>query len=301
VFVKIPKVDLRRRGGTILPISVDDRRMAQDEYDSLLFLADRWRADDLRVSFVRPLGFFEPCNAIVLAHVRARDACETLRRWDLRRRVGDRGASRRTQDVMARMGLALRRLHDGTAQPSTFRGGALQDKLVRYIERLDPIVADRRVLSSARDAAMRIGQMSQAVECTSTLKGIDIRNVMLDGDDGIVLFDPGKRKITLPEADLARFLVTYRILWWGHPAFLFGCRADPRAEDAFLHAYEGRGSVRGPLFHAQMVKELLKHWATAHESLRLKAWPPVVSRVLAAGWIDRFYASQLRHEVRHVV
>ena len=200
-------------------------------------------------------------------------------------------------DVMARMGAALRRFHDRTAQPATFDGRALAGKLLRYVERLEPIVGDREVLTQVRDAATGIGKLSQPAGLASTLKGIDIRNLLLAHDDGVVLLDPGRRKVTLPEADLARFLMTYRILWWGHPAFLIGFRPDAAAEAAFLRAYGHEEPAREALFRAQMIKELLKHWFTAHDSLKLKAFAPSVKRMLAKGWIDPYYSSQLRAEI----
>ena len=128
----------------------------------------------------------------------------------------------------------------------------------------------------------------------STLKGIDLRNLLIDGSDGVFLLDPGRMKRTFREADLARFLLTYRILYWGHWLFALGCEPDPAAEGEFLESYYASSEpASGRLLEFYLVKEALKHWHTAHASLRLKTWPAPVKRLVAAAYIDRFYERQL--------
>ena len=80
VFVKVPKSDLRGRQSTILPVSDTDRRMAEEETDSLRILADQWQADDLGVSWVRLLAVVPEYNAIVTDQADAADALGVFRR-----------------------------------------------------------------------------------------------------------------------------------------------------------------------------------------------------------------------------
>lgn len=54
---------------------------------------------------------------------------------------------------------------------------------------------------------------------TRTLKGLDIRNILIDKGGLLRILDPGKMKRDCIEADLARFLVTCRILYWGSMLF----------------------------------------------------------------------------------
>lgn len=201
------------------------------------------------------------------------------------------------QAVMLRMGEAMRLFHDHTSSPAEFDGRILREKLVRYAHALTTVVADTSILPHVLEVADRVASVRRPMHVACTLKGIDIRNLLLTDDDCVFLLDPGKRKLTWPEADVARFLTTFRILWWGSPAFLFGLRPDAAAETAFLNAYDESGQHVVLLRRAQMIKELLKHWHTARDSLRLKPWPALAKRAVARSWIDPFYAGQLRAEI----
>lgn len=296
LFVKIPKHDLRKREPRVFPITAEDRQLAIGEFDSLKHLAANWLADDLEVSFVEPLRFLGFYNAIITAYARGMDGCEQFRRWDLMRRIGDRASARRLRRVMFRFGQALRRFHDRTSAPAEFDGRVLEGKLKRYVNGLREQRGDRPALQAAEAIAERLSTVRRPARTSSTLKGIDIRNLLVGQRDRVTILDPGRIKTTWPEADLARFLVTYRILWWGSPLFLTYMRPDRVAEASLLDGYSRAGCWDRELFAFQMIKEMLKHWHTAHDSLSLQPWPGMVKRVLAAGWIDRFYARQVLAE-----
>src|SRR5581483_12161147 len=88
VFVKIPKLDLRRRAPAIMPIEPGDRRMAEEEEASLRLLSRKWRPDELEVRWVSLRGVIADCNAIITDRVFADPAFDIFRRLDLRRRLG---------------------------------------------------------------------------------------------------------------------------------------------------------------------------------------------------------------------
>ena len=88
LFVKIPKEDLRFRGKTILPISNEDRKMAEAEINSLQELANSWKSDNINVSWVRLKATIPEYNAIVTEAAFGTDLLDTFRKWDLGRRIG---------------------------------------------------------------------------------------------------------------------------------------------------------------------------------------------------------------------
>ena len=296
-FVKIPKCDLRRTGGDLLTFTPDDRRMAEDEFHSLETLAAEWQAPNLRVAFVRPLGFIAEANAVVTERAVAADACEVFRRWDLRRRLGSAEAAESLADALGRIGAALRRFHDRFARPGVVDREALAAKLSRYAS---AIAGKSGGGAFWRRVIHQIGQLERgSVEApvVPTLKGFDVRNVLIDGHGAIFLLDPGRMKTSCPEADLARFVMTYRILHWGSPWHLLRLTPDPRAEARFLGGYYGPDARVGNLLALQMVKEVLKHWHTARESLRMKRWPAPVARAVRTVYVDPFYRRQLETEL----
>lgn len=293
LFVKVPKADVRLSGHAILPVTDADRRMADDEVSSLRTLATEWPLDELGVRFVTIRGFHPDYNAIVTDRVYATDALDILRRFDLQRRTGREDAGRRLVGILGRVGAALGRFHERGATSAAFDASRAVPKLLRYCGELATMTRSglpRRTAAMLSERQWR----SIAGRETSTLKGIDLRNLLIDDADNVFLVDPGRMKRAFREADLARFLLTYRILYWGHWRFAAGREPDPAGEAQFLASYYANSTAASKgLLEFYLVKEVLKHWHTAHASLRLKTWPPVVKRLVAAVYIDRFYERQL--------
>ena len=300
VYVKVPKADVRGGAAMILPITDEDRRLAEDEARSLDILAKEWRSEDLGVSWVRLRTVVPEYNAIVTDRADAAPALDVFRTLDLRRRLGLRGHAQRLRGAMARWGEALGRFHQLHARKTIFRAAVDVPKLEFYARE---IVASRYGPGSLEVAeAFRAiaGLELEAVE-VQTLKGIDIRNIMINGQDELFLLDPGRMKSACREADLARFVMTYRILYWGSPLFLLGLRPDPTAEAMFFEAYFAACPPPSPqLLSCFLVKEILKHWHTAVYSLDLLRWPSGFKRLVAATYITPYYGRRLARELKTV-
>lgn len=299
VYVKIPKTDLRRsalsRG---LGATEGDPRLALEEYQSLRYLEGAWRADDVGVRYVRPLRFYEELNALVTERAYAADACRLLRRRDLARKAGIGRGDDLARRVLTRIGIALRRFHDKSSRASTFEVRTALPKFQRYCAELVALGADRRTCERVGAALETLRDYECRSAVTTTLKGFDIRNVLIDDVENVFLLDPGKTKENFREADLARFLITWRILYWGSPALALGLQPDRSAEEGFLQGYFGDGSKPGTVLALFLIKELLKHWRTAYDSLGLKSWSRLAKRLTAVLYIDPFYCRQLARELR---
>lgn len=301
LFVKIPKEDLRKGSKAILPISSADRRMAEEEVLSLSTLRDQWHSADTGESWIRLRGFFPQYNAIVTDAVQGDDAFSVFRRLDLRRRLGLKKDCLRLQGAMTRLGSALGRFHQRNSQHTVFRIDEAIPKLVRYCHDLE--LSTRSPLPSRIIQALSSidGLEIEALE-VSTLKGIDIRNVLMDKQDRMFLMDPGRIKRTYREADLARFIMTYRILYWGSGLFLLGLRPDSQAEEAFLDAYYSNSTPPSPkLLSLFLIKEQLKHWHTALNSLQMLQWPLALKRIISSIYVNPFYERQLTKELKKVI
>ena len=293
VFVKIPKVDMRGVVPSILPINVEDRQMAQEEESSLRLLGQKWDGDDLEVRWASLCGIIPEYNAIVIDRIFADEALSVFRRFDLRRRFGFRQDAQRLQRSMARLGAALGRFHQTNARTTIFRLSEALPKLEYYCRELTASTGSawpERILRKLQS----MGDIELVGAEVPTLKGIDIRNVLIDAQDRLYLLDPGKTKFTHREADLARFVMTYRILYWGSKLLLFVREPDPRAETAFLESYYSYGLPPCPqLLSLFLLKEQLKHWHTALDSLRRLTWSPVLKRLVAGIYVNPFYTRQI--------
>jgi hypothetical protein len=298
LFVKIPKEYLRGRRPTILPITDSDRRMAREEESSLRLLGEQWRSDDLDVRWIHVAGFLPEYNALITDRVFAEEAVTVFRGLDMRRRLGSRTAKLRLRSVMARLGTALARFHRSAARPLVFRLSAATPKLEFYCRELE---ARSRSPWPARilERLKSLGNVELAGFEARTLKGIDIRNVLLDEHDRIYLLDPGRMKLTFREADIARFLMTYRVLYWGSKRLLVANEPDLGGERAFLESYYSDAGASSPrLLDLFLVKEQLKHWHTALDSLDSRPWPNAVKRQVARVYVNPFYSQQLARSHR---
>ncbi|MBI5630399.1 MAG: hypothetical protein HY921_05895 [Elusimicrobia bacterium] len=291
VFVKIPKTDVR---GTpeILPITPEDRRMAQEEERSLRLLERGWNGD-WQVRWVKIRGVVPEYNAIVTDRVRGDDATAVFRRLDIRRRLGFHGEGERLRGLMSRLGAALGRFHRSNYSDGVFLLSDEMPKLERYCEDLSSDTGSpllMRVLKKLRS----MNGFERPSGKVPTLKGLDVRNVLVGSGDALFLLDPGKMKIAYREADLARFLTTYRILYWGSKSLPVLREPDRGAEEAFLSAYYAQSRAGCPqLFKLFLLKEQLKHWRTALDSLRRRRWAPWVKAMAARVYVTPFYSRQI--------
>ena len=294
VFVKIPKEDLRRGPKAILPISSADRRAAAAESESLRTLADQWRADDLAVSWVHLRAEIPDYNAIVTDAADGEEALTVFRRLDLRRRLGLAEDRDRLRAAMARLGTALGRFHLRAVAEGEFSPGLVAPKLLKYASEISKLTQSAWPNRVAR-IIEQCGSRRIPGLYTTTLKGLDVRNVLIDRDSRITLLDPGRMKRALREDDIARFLMTWRILYWGTGWFALGMEPDAAAENAFLKSYHEVMALpsSSELQDWFMLKEILKHWITAYIALSLKSWPPIIKRLVAAHYIDGFFELQL--------
>lgn len=295
VFVKIPKADLRSCAPTIFPISTEDRRLAQEEESSLRMLAEHWRADDLDVRWVTLRDVFPEYNAIITDRVTGEEAFQVFRHMDIRRRLGLAEDGRRLRRAMERVGAALGRFHQQRVSRKRFRFAEMMPKIEYYCHEIAAATNNplpKRTLTVLR----RLSNWECDALEAPTLKGIDIRNMLIDKQDRLFFLDPGKTKITFREADLARFLMTYRILYWGSLQLLMFRRPDPEAEKAFLCAYYSGDGV-SPLLRFYLIKEQLKHWHTALDSLQRLPWPGIVKKWVARVYVDPIYSRQLASEL----
>ena len=268
---------------------------------SLRTLADQWRADDLAVSWVRLRAGVPDYNALVTDAVQGDEALTVFRRLDLRRRLGCTRDRDRLRAAMARLGAALGRFHNVNSRATVFRMDRSISKIEQYCREIASGTRSPVLTDVSRALQEMAGQDIGAVEVT-TLKGIDIRNVLMDDQDRLFLLDPGRLKRACREADLARFIMTYRILYWGSRLFLLGLRPDARAERAFLEAYYANSAPPSPkLLGFFLMKEQIKHWHTALDSLRLRPWPPALKRLVAAIYVNPFYTRQLTEELAQVI
>ena len=195
---------------------------------------------------------------------------------------------------MARLGAALGRFHQNSVvRKSEFR---LRQEMSKYEYYCDEIAKHTRgnLLSTVMKKLRSLEDVAIPCEIAPTLKGLDIRNVLMDVNEDLHLLDPGKTKYTYREADLARFLMTYRILYWGSWLLLVFRQPSLVAEEAFLRSYYSNAEEYPKLlFKLILLKEQLKHWHNAIDSLQRRPWPSLLKRVVKSVYVDLYFKRQI--------
>ena len=132
---------------------------------------------------------------------------------------------------------------------------------------------------------------------TKTLKGLDVRQVFISGKRDIFVLDPGKMKKDYIEADLARFITTCKILYWG--TLLIFLRLSPSHffTESFIKGYSANNKLSDRLLNILIIKELLKFWRMAHLITGVRSWPLPIKIILRKIYIDPFYKGQINTEL----
>ncbi|MBX7148131.1 hypothetical protein K1X76_03525 [bacterium] len=292
-FVKIPKDNMRGSDIEILPINHKDRILGDEEAASLRFLNQNWKVDHFNVRWVNLRGTIPAYNALITDRIFAPDIIHQFRRMDLRRRFGFIKDGKQLQDLMGRIGASLGRFHQ---LHSTSRLFSLSDSVSKYEFYCHELAKNSKSAWPERilKKILSISNFKAQTFEVPTFKGIDIRNVLLDTEKTIYFLDPGKTKVTFYEADLARFLMTYRILYWGNKRLLFLNEPDRKAENAFLKAYfQQMGVLSSPVYNLFLLKEQLKHWYVALDSLNYLSWPAAIKSLATRIYVKSFYEKQV--------
>lgn len=296
VFVKIPKDNMIGKTPRLLPITTQDREMAIQEETSLRLLDQNWDAPLHGVSWVKLCGTLPKYNALVTDRVYGEDAFVLLRNSDLSRRLCLAKSSPRINDFMSRMGASLNRFHHICEEPATFQLSGMMPKFVFYCQALAGSTGSslpERILSELK----KIESFEVISRKVQTLKGLDIRNILINSQNRIQLLDPGKIKFDFREADLARFITTYRLLYWGSKRMMLLNRPNSLAELEFLRSYFNKDILSNELLALYLIKEGLKHWHNVMEYVRCQDWPRAMKKIVIKLYINPFFCRLLKSEL----
>jgi hypothetical protein len=300
IYLKIPKEDLRKRKDLISHHTEGDRKLALEEVNSLRFLNEVWDPIE-NVSWVKLIGFSSNNNAIVTHRVFGSDAYILLRLWDLGRRFRLASLEFNLNNFMFRLGKSLGTFHAGNSEKKIGNMETIASKLKHYCSKIKSLKRDSNLYQSLMHVIESIPNIDNIVVMAPTLKGLDIRNILIGSKGHIFLLDPGKLKITHGESDLARLIMTYRVTHWGSKLFVFLRSPSKHAEVKFILGYiEGGGIINDELLNILLLKEILKHWLTAKTSLDLKPWPNFAKNIINVIYIDHFYKKQLIQQINEI-
>jgi hypothetical protein len=299
LYVKIPKTSIIERKvakRTIMPLSDNDRIFAQDEYRSLVHLSKIWKSDDIKVGFVKPLKFFKEYNAIVTGRISAGHIFRLFRKQDVKKKLHINKNNDLVHDALLRIGMALSRFHQRSFMKGVFTSDKAVLKMERYCLELRSFGTDLKFNKWLLNKVRALKGYVTSTQMTQTLKGLDLRNVFINEDGTLFLVDPGRMKEDYQEADLARFMITCRILYWGGMLFFFRVTPHRSYEESFIQGYYGFKKRSNKLLDILVIKELLKQWRWAYVNIEFKHWPEFLKYILKKTYVDPFYKREIAAE-----
>jgi len=297
VFVKIPKGYMRGQATNILSNSDDDKIMFEEEVKSLRYLNKNWGSSTNNVEWVKLLGVVNEYNALITERIFGDDALNLFRRLDIRRRFGFVKERLKLENYMCRIGGAVYNYHRENGKVGDYSVKQDLNKINKYCSELSGMTKSK-LLTKVTDYLQSINQYEYRTIIAPTLKGIDVRNVLVGASDELYILDPGKMKTTCREADLSRFLLTYRILYWGSIFLLLFKEPDINSEKRFINQnYPSDDEFNADLLNIFLVKEILKHWHTALDSLSYLSWSPRIKNIVQKIYVNPFYEKQLKKQL----
>lgn len=296
-YVKIPKDNLYlKQQKTIFPITPTDKSFALAEYESLRILDKHWSSGD--IEFVKPVSFLEEYNAIITERVYGKDLLYDFRKYDIWGRVYNTGGNEYLENILFNYGESLNAYHKIFAKEAVFNGAVVCQKILKYCRLLQAKKVDERFIDKILFRIDSMNNFKKNTVISNTHKGLDVRNILMDKRKRLFILDPGKTKQDFIESDLARFIVTIRIIYWGTMLFFLRLCPDAKYEKSFIRGYYKDNELSdNKILSLLVIKELVKHWNAAHIALELKKWPRLIKLFLARYYINHFYTKQIKEEL----
>lgn len=264
---KFPKVR-RSRGATHLaPRNPEDIELAALEFRALETLANTWRTNEVR--FIQPRFYDAASGLLVFPFVLGTD----LHSGPLARQLLVGAPSEDLLKTLHTLGEALARYHGN----------------VRAMGPYDVSKTKARIEGCAARLGVKVPAWAQrpevsAVPLVSGIRGFEIRSVRT-GEGKIWLFDPGQLRQEPAEADIARFLVSVKLLAWGTPYFVMATRSAPM-EATFLSGYTTHGKIDRDMLRLLILREISWNWDQSVEVTRGKSLPRAVKALLQRVYVD---------------
>jgi len=292
IYCKFPKSDwsINRIG----KINTDPKakNMVMDEFVSLNFLYNYFSEKNVTPNVIRPLDFMQEFGAILTEGI---EGCEEI--YKLLWQAGK--GKLRSDSVKNHLYLCGR----WVAQLHSFRGGEhsfesknkFHDQLAAFraeIKRLTDCILKKRI----NKAAERALHLPEPYEHPSVLtaEGIEIRNFITRGEK-IYFLDPVQITHASRYEDLARFIASLDILYWGRIDFLLKNYNAKNYSRVFIQAYQAATGfeINEQVLKVYLIKQYLKLWLDGLKVLEFKSYPGPLSQIVQWVYIDRFFSLKI--------
>jgi len=239
---------------------VDDIKLSYTEFETLNYLNYNWNF--LESEYIKPLFFEEEIGAIYFPFIEGRDLFN--RNFLLKNFTNN--IDSQTNNVFKSIGISLFKYHKNTVREDILDIDNYFEKIFNLIDTVKSLTKIKNLETIEKHTDLIKTNYSNKLQFANCIKGFEIRNVRITDSNKIILFDPGKIKYEPLLTDLARFIVSCRILYWGSPLFIKSFKISP-LETNFLYGYKTNYSSQEKMYlHIITLKTILKEWIAKYYS-----------------------------------
>lgn len=294
VYFKIPKIVENNK--ELFKFDRTDISLAEGEFNSLNYLNNHWPSTE-DVSFAVPLTFIEKFNLIITERIIGKYLF-----LELRKPLINFFQKEKLESHLSNLGRSLSIFHSKHNLKCNFELKEVTRKFQFYISELSEYGVHKTNFKLLEKLLNENKNFQDSSFLTFNLKGFDVRQIFLN-KKGLFIIDPGKIKNGYFESDLARFIITLRIINWGSISKIFhlflSIFVKSSYEKKFLESYYGKKIIFNKKLSFLIIKEILKHWIMAHESINQKPIPKFLKRLIRVFYLDIFFKNLLYQEIRH--
>lgn len=288
--VKIPRSKIIFLGFN--HITNDDIAMAKKEYDSLNFIKLNWPKNDY-INFIEPIAYLEKFNAIITRTFFGNDFFFHLKKNDLRNKFFKKSISSDIKYHLKNISKSISIHHDLSLTHEKVRDINIEKlvfKISNLIIDLDKNCVSQNCFNKINSFISIQENIFKDIYFAKTLKGLDIRNILLSSDNKICFLDPGKLKLEPSVAGIARYFVTCEMIYWGTFYFFFYFKISKNLISIIMNSIDTSNDLNKDLLKLYILKEYVKHWKQAYINIELKnKWPTFLKFFMKKIYVDRFF------------
>jgi hypothetical protein len=293
-FIKIPRAQINNDKINI--ISKDDRNMGKNEYNSLCFLKKNWSKYNY-IEFVKPLTYLEKYNAVITQSFNGNDFFLDIRKEDILNRFNLNKSKSDINLKLKNISESISNYHQLCVGSEfnliDFEYKILIQKIINKLTNLEKKIFFKINFKYFFYNLLKLKEEKIKIRHSYTLKGLDIRNILINEKGLIKLLDPGKLKYEPEVAGIARYLVTTELLYWGKLLFFIKFSISNNLKNSIMAGFSTLSLREKKLLNIFLLKEYIKHWDQAYNNIDLKFWPKLIKKFLKKYYVDNFFIERV--------
>jgi hypothetical protein len=297
VFIKIPKMKWYETDISSILLDPSSRQSAQTEFDGFTRIHSIKNWPD-GCSTVRPLAYIEEFNALCTEFTPSQDLFRQCRK------AGPQlfplsASSQRVHASLRRCGEWLKHFQGSQETPAQINVSSRQllEDILGWTAEIEGLCICPRQLRALL-GRLEQNSWSQEMPRFRSCEGFEVRNIIVDEGGTVRLVDPGNLSLSSGLEDVAHFLVSLTMLYWGTPMLWMGIPVAQPYRRSFMEGWMQNSPGVSPSILAWFeTRELFRQWLEAYKVLEIKPYPHILRKFLRFAYVDAFFLNRIKHNV----